>query len=304
MRTLLEAYMSRGWSLIPIPRGAKGPLMRGWQNFRLKRNDIPYYFREPTNVGVLLGEPSGGLTDVDLDCPEAVELAPAFLPYASTFGRASKRRSHWLYVTDAEKTLRLQVKGETFVELRSNGAQTVLPPSVHPSGELVEWGNEALETPRVDAKVLTKAVRQLATAVLFRRYSPAAEVEAWLAGGPYPSLPAEHIEDLHRLRGIEVIKPTRPARPPQEYAALEAAVDAYRRDHREEWPRSGGSCPICQHHGCFGRLSEERWSCFSASHYEGGLEGEKCWVGDVLDIHAYQQRTTRMRLLIDGGYLR
>jgi hypothetical protein len=53
---------------------------------------------------VQLGPKSGGLCDVDLDCTEAVVLAPAFLPPThAVFGRKSKPRSHYLYrIADPE----------------------------------------------------------------------------------------------------------------------------------------------------------------------------------------------------------
>jgi hypothetical protein len=54
----------------------------------------------PTNVGIVLGPSSQGLTDVDLDCVEAIAIAPYILPRTEAiFGRASKRASHWLYYT-------------------------------------------------------------------------------------------------------------------------------------------------------------------------------------------------------------
>src|SRR5262249_20789517 len=60
-----------------------------------------FFLNEPQNVGVLLGEPSGGLIDIDLDCREAVELAASLLPHTgAVFGRSSKRRSHHVYVAD------------------------------------------------------------------------------------------------------------------------------------------------------------------------------------------------------------
>jgi hypothetical protein len=41
---------------------------------------------------------SGGLTDIDLDCREAVTIGPMLLPASNNvFGRASKPCSHWLY---------------------------------------------------------------------------------------------------------------------------------------------------------------------------------------------------------------
>ena len=40
----------------------------------------------PQNIGILNGEPSRNEADVDLDCPEAVRCATAFLPYCIIFG--------------------------------------------------------------------------------------------------------------------------------------------------------------------------------------------------------------------------
>ena len=85
---------------------------------------------------MLLGEPSGGLVDVDLDSPEALALAERLLPpTASRFGRPSKpgvtgstsrtpcqRRSSSL--TQAWTGTR---PGAMLVELRATGAQTVFP---------------------------------------------------------------------------------------------------------------------------------------------------------------------------------
>jgi Helix-turn-helix len=52
----------------------------------------------PCNIGVILGQSSGGLADDDLDCPEANEFADKILPATpSIFGRKSKPGSHRVY---------------------------------------------------------------------------------------------------------------------------------------------------------------------------------------------------------------
>jgi Bifunctional DNA primase/polymerase, N-terminal len=92
---LARLYLSRGWAVIPIPAGTKKPIEPGWQKLRLTTDQVDQYFAADNNIGVLLGEPSGWLIDVDLDHPLAVELAAQFLPAtAAVFGRGSKRRSH------------------------------------------------------------------------------------------------------------------------------------------------------------------------------------------------------------------
>jgi hypothetical protein len=87
--------------------------------------DLPVYFNgQPQNIGVLLGEPSIGLIDVDLDHPRAVKLAPHFLPPTPmVFGRATKPRSHWVYrVTGPMATKKYRSKSAgMIVELRWTG---------------------------------------------------------------------------------------------------------------------------------------------------------------------------------------
>jgi hypothetical protein len=73
--TTLEAaqnYISIGWTPVPIPLREKGPIIKGWQNLRLTASDLTRYFSASSNIGLMLGEASGGLVDIDLDALEAV----------------------------------------------------------------------------------------------------------------------------------------------------------------------------------------------------------------------------------------
>lgn len=168
-------YTRRGWCVVPVPLGEKAPRVRGWQQLRLTEVDLPAYFdNRPTNIGVLLGEPSGNLVDVDLDCAEAVALASELLPRTGcVFGRASKRASHWLYRCRALPRTRpwKDVDGAVLVELRSTGAQTIVPPSTHPSGEAVTWERDD-EPATVEPDDLLRAVGRLAAAALLARHWP------------------------------------------------------------------------------------------------------------------------------------
>src|ERR1700736_1546538 len=73
-----------------------------WQNRIIDESTAPRFFNGGTqNIGIQLGPASHGLTDVDLDCAQAVAIAPYILPpTGAIFGRATKRASHWLYITD------------------------------------------------------------------------------------------------------------------------------------------------------------------------------------------------------------
>lgn len=166
------AYQERGWS--PTPVNGKGAILKDWPNRRLETTELRAHFADkPLNVGVVLGAPSRGLVDVDLDSPEALAIADIFLPPTSSiFGRAGKPKSHRLYYCDPPPTNRRFPDQKTMlVELRSTGSQTVLPPSIHVSGDVVEFNVDA-EPARVGGVELTRAVAKLAAAALLARVWP------------------------------------------------------------------------------------------------------------------------------------
>jgi hypothetical protein len=169
VRPAAESYVRRGWSVIPIPHQSKNPGFKGWEQMRLSVELLDQHFNgHPQNIGVLLGEPSGWLIDVDLDHKRAVELAPQFLPATSAiFGCSGKPRSHWIYRVSAPaatKKFRSKSAG-MLVEFRSTGMQTVFPPSTHESGESIGWDQEDHETATVEPDELLECVQRLADAV-------------------------------------------------------------------------------------------------------------------------------------------
>src|SRR5688572_13969708 len=97
-----RAYLARGWQPLPVPFRSKIPGRDDWQKERRTVDNLNGDFgTRLVNVGIMTGDPSGGLIDVDLDVDEAVALAPLFLPQTGAiFGRQGKPASHWLYVAD------------------------------------------------------------------------------------------------------------------------------------------------------------------------------------------------------------
>ncbi|MEX0678895.1 MAG: phage/plasmid primase, P4 family [Pirellulales bacterium] len=193
-RLAAERYARRGWSVIPLPHRSKNPGFNAWEQLRLTPNTIGDHFNgQPQNIGVLLGEPSGWLIDVDLDHPRAVELAPQFLPPTlAIFGRSGKPRSHWLHrATASVATKKHKSKSAgMIVELRSTGAQSVFPPSTHESGEAITWVDEAAEPAAVDPDELLDCVKRLAEAVLVELGEKRAATEKKKhANGPAPEPP-------------------------------------------------------------------------------------------------------------------
>ncbi len=173
MTTILEIaldYKRRGWQPIPVPHRSKNPGFSGWQNFVLSENELQNHFNgKPQNVGILLGSKSSNLIDLDLDSPEAVKSADFFLPETkSIFGRSSKPRSHRLFFSEFPKTEKFEY-GETIVEIRSTGGQTIFPPSTHESGEQIEWFASGEPLP-IEADKLRRAVALLASACVVTKF--------------------------------------------------------------------------------------------------------------------------------------
>jgi hypothetical protein len=163
------SYCQRGWSVIPIPHYSKNPGFNGWERLRLRQEDLSGRFNgHPQNIGILLGEPSGWLVDIDLDHVRCVEQADQFLPPTpAVFGRSGKPRSHRIYrVSTPVATKKFKSKSAgMLVELRSTGMQTVFPPSTHECGEAITWDTEGAEPAVVDSATLLDAVERLANAV-------------------------------------------------------------------------------------------------------------------------------------------
>ena len=75
VREQVAIYCQRGWYSVPLRPRSKSPVRNDWPNLRIEPDGIRTSFSAKDNVRIILGEPSGWLADVDLDCPEAIELA-------------------------------------------------------------------------------------------------------------------------------------------------------------------------------------------------------------------------------------
>jgi len=73
-------YIKRGVMVIPVRKDEKDPGIPGWQDLRLTVEDVPRYWTNGQNIGVLNGKPSGWRICVDLDVPEALGVAGGVFP--------------------------------------------------------------------------------------------------------------------------------------------------------------------------------------------------------------------------------
>ena len=174
-RQSAQAYINSGFQPIPIPFGEKTPKIRNWNKLRITNDEAPTYFSSPCiNIGILLGEPSRNLIDIDIDCVEAIALAGKLLPDTNfVFGHWSKPYSHYEYIVDTPPKNRkfTDIDGSVLLEIRSTNAQTLYPPSIHPSGEQIRYFKDG-SPGNISVFKLLKSAQLLAAASLLTRHWP------------------------------------------------------------------------------------------------------------------------------------
>ena len=161
-----QKYIDDGYAVVPIPAKKKGPVIPGWQSLQIKDVSV---ISEGSNLGIILGKPSGGLVCVDLDHESAVELAPKFLPPTGLIaGRDGAGKVHWFYrVEEPMRKIAFTSACKTrIIEILAEGQQVVAGPSVHPDGGIYDVldGSPA----EVSQKRLVKCVEELFSACLLK----------------------------------------------------------------------------------------------------------------------------------------
>jgi Family of unknown function (DUF5906)/Bifunctional DNA primase/polymerase, N-terminal len=144
--------------------------------------DRNQWFNSKLNIGLLTGPIRKGPLDIDLDCHEAARLAPYFLPQTKAiFGRASNPKSHYLYEVDVTEFSHLTfvdpsgtinlIGKSNILEIRGDNTHTMLPGSIHPNGEMVEWSDDKNPSvTKIKANDLISACKLLTAAVLCAKY--------------------------------------------------------------------------------------------------------------------------------------
>lgn len=129
--SIATRYYEKGLIVTPIKYGEKRPILENWtdKNLYTDYDKIIDRFKS-SNIGLLLGEPSGVIA-IDIDKEEAMHLVPPS-PVRKKGAKGETRFFKYSGELNA-KNLKLGI------ELLSTGNQTVLPPSLHPSKINYAW---------------------------------------------------------------------------------------------------------------------------------------------------------------------
>lgn len=163
--TSIDEIIALGWKILPVAQRGKRPLVARWPELASDDPDQVAQWGERfpgCNWGLKLG-PDSGVVDVECDDQAAEdalgELFGGDLPVTPIF--KSSRGSHRIF----RYNQRLPDKAVVFIdklEIRigggGQGAQSLIPPSIHPTGAAYEWlpglGPDQVDPPEIPPELL------------------------------------------------------------------------------------------------------------------------------------------------------
>lgn len=169
-----EYWLEKKVYTVPLRSRSKRPKTKDWPHLRLVQEDFDKgAFLHGDNIGALWGDASDHATDIDLDMEEAVWVAEHILPETFIYGRSGKEYSHYIYRVMGAKTKKWQTQElGTIVEIRSTGAQSVIPPSRHPEGGMY-FTNEDIDFTPLTKMDIERYCDEIAVAAVFTHFYPA-----------------------------------------------------------------------------------------------------------------------------------
>lgn len=137
----LAPLAAAGCRFVRLARGEKRPLGAAWQHRSTDDLDhVAAWLAARSNVGILLG-PESGVVDVEYDDPAGLDQLAAYgvLDIRTPTWR-SARGEHRLFRWEPWMPAAAAIKsGDIEIRIGGRAAQSVLPPSRHPSGAAYEW---------------------------------------------------------------------------------------------------------------------------------------------------------------------
>lgn len=136
--TVLPWLAAQGATFVLLRPRDKRPCYKGWTNAPASLAEAERHVAAGGNVGVLVGEPSGGIIclDADRDFPLIGALLPALRGACVVRPNAPQRGKFLLRVPEPlrNRVWRRAGKRKPVLELLAQRKLAVVPPSVHPSG--------------------------------------------------------------------------------------------------------------------------------------------------------------------------
>src|ERR687897_1428947 len=176
---LLSYYVNEGIKLVRLDGRTCRPIDHDWPAIEIPLEDLERHVSRRGGVGWQCGQASGWISAVDNDWPEAMRLAPRFLPDTLLGAKGRERPSHYIYRSPGLgfQTFR-GLDGTEIIALKasnnSRGHQIVVAPTIHPDKGPYHFvgGYNPAAVAEVDKDELRKRTGRLAVAALLARILP------------------------------------------------------------------------------------------------------------------------------------
>lgn len=138
------AYARLGFKVLPLKNKDKIPILQEWPKYASSEESqiLSWFEGTASNIGIQLG-PRSGIVDIEFDTDEGKRSADrligdAITPTYTSGSRSVHRIFKWWEGLPDQAVVKL-----LGIEIRigggNRGAQSVFPPSVHPSGSIYRW---------------------------------------------------------------------------------------------------------------------------------------------------------------------
>lgn len=140
----IRAVFGDGVVLLSVAKGRKNPTLHGWEKIGLTAMQNPKYLAtlESGNIGLLTGEPSGGMCALDFDADADADAFLAVNPLlAGSFrSRGARGCQVWARIVGSFPTSgdAKDAAGRKVAEWRASGRQSIVW-GTHPSGQGYTW---------------------------------------------------------------------------------------------------------------------------------------------------------------------
>ena len=132
------AYRSRGWSLVPVQRQEKKPLVP-WKHYQTtlpSNEEIEQWWTQypDANIGIVTGRISD-LIVVDIDQGADIASLPSLPPTYTIRSGGGGYHMYYRYPKDFIGYIETKAGIREHVDIRADGGLIVAPPSLHASGK-------------------------------------------------------------------------------------------------------------------------------------------------------------------------
>lgn len=144
-------YHDLGFSILRLRYKDKIPGVNGWKNYqeiRATQNELMGWFNQPANIGLIMGDISGGIIALDFDDQDAWERWYEQYPLDTAIAKTSKGYHVLVRLpTPCPSNWKMIYQGKHVGETRANGGYIVAPPSTHPTGDKYTWVFDPFDFP-------------------------------------------------------------------------------------------------------------------------------------------------------------